>query len=53
MSVVDTPFGSIHVKTGYGFGVAKAKPEYEDVAAAACNHGVSLAEVMCTLDRPD
>ena len=38
---VDTDFGPVARKTGTGFGITKAKPEYEDVAAAARKHGVS------------
>ena len=53
LSVADTPFGPIHIKKGYGFGVTKTKPEYEDVAAAARSCGVSLADVMNALDKPD
>ncbi|MGE5654290.1 MAG: nickel pincer cofactor biosynthesis protein LarC [Bacillota bacterium] len=42
---VDTPYGPIQVKSASGYGVAKAKPEYEDAAKAAKAAGVPLADV--------
>lgn len=42
---VETAFGLISCKTGYGYGVTKRKPEYEDVAAAARKHGAALRTV--------
>jgi len=41
---VGTPFGPVRVKRGEGFGVAREKPEYEDVAAVARENGWSLQE---------
>lgn len=41
----ETPYGIIRVKTGIGYGAEKAKPEYEDVAAAAERCGVPPALV--------
>ena len=41
----ETPYGSIRAKVSEGYGVRRCKPEYEDLAAAAKQHGVSLAEV--------
>lgn len=42
---LETPYGSIRAKVSEGYGVRRCKPEYEDLAAAAKQHGVSLAEV--------
>lgn len=53
VSVVDTPFGPIRVKTGTGYGTVKSKPEYEDVANAARKHAVSIAEVISTIIAKD
>ncbi len=39
---VETALGPVVRKTGSGYGVTKSKPEYEDLAAAARCHGVSL-----------
>ncbi|MCG8407372.1 MAG: nickel pincer cofactor biosynthesis protein LarC [Phycisphaerales bacterium] len=44
---VSTPYGTIRVKMGLQNGdVMKTAPEYDDCAAAARAHGVSLREVM-------
>lgn len=42
---VDTPFGKVHVKKSSGYGVERAKYEYEDLARIAREEGISLAEV--------
>ena len=42
---VDTPWGAVPVKTGEGFGIAKAKPEYEGVAELADKHGLPYQTV--------
>ncbi|MDR0416391.1 MAG: nickel pincer cofactor biosynthesis protein LarC, partial [Propionibacteriaceae bacterium] len=47
-----TPYGDIRVKTGQGWGVAKAKAEHDDVAAAATRHGLPLAAVTPVLAPP-
>jgi uncharacterized protein (TIGR00299 family) protein len=44
-SEVQTDYGGVRIKTGYGYGVTKFKPEYEDAARAAKSGGVSLDEV--------
>lgn len=46
ISQVQTEYGGVRIKTGYGYGVAKFKPEYEDAAQAARSHGVSFNEVL-------
>jgi uncharacterized protein (TIGR00299 family) protein len=42
---VDTPFGKVHVKKSHGYGVERAKYEYDDLARIAREEGLSLAEV--------
>ena len=42
---VDTPFGKVHIKKSQGYGVERAKYEYEDLARIAREEGLSLAEV--------
>ena len=39
---VSTPYGEVRVKHASGMGVDRSKPEYEDLAALARKHGVSL-----------
>lgn len=46
---VETPYGTIRVKEASGWGVCRRKPEYEDAAKAAREHGVPLAEVLDSL----
>lgn len=45
METVSTEYGDIKVKTAEGFGVKRSKPEYEDLACAAREHGVRLSVV--------
>ena len=42
---VDTRYGSVRVKRAEGYGISRAKAEYEDLAAAARENGISIAEV--------
>ena len=46
-----TPYGEMRVKRAYGFGVRREKPEYDDLARAARENGMSLAEIRETLER--
>ena len=43
--IVQTAYGEVRVKRASGMGVERAKPEYDDVAALALRHGVSLADI--------
>jgi len=45
METVTTAFGDIRVKHAAGMGVERSKPEYEDIAALAKKHGVSLETI--------
>ncbi len=42
---VSTEYGDIRIKTSEGFGTTKTKAEYEDLAAAAKNKGISLRDI--------
>lgn len=44
-SQVDTIYGPIRIKHYSGFGIEKAKPEFEDLVQAAKKHGVSIDTV--------
>ena len=46
---VSTAYGDIRVKHACGMGVDRAKPEYEDVAALAKQHGVSMETIRKAL----
>jgi len=43
--IVRTEYGDIRIKTAHGFGITKHKPEYDDVRAAAKQHGVPFNTV--------
>ena len=47
---VATKFGKIRVKTAYGDGFSKSKPEYDDVARIAQEQDLSYGEVFGALD---
>ena len=51
----ETPYGPIPRKTGTGYGLTKSKPEYEAMANAARERGVSLAAVSgaCGADKAE
>ena len=42
---VETPDGPVRLKTSYGHGVRRAKPEYEDLAEIARKTGKGLNEI--------
>jgi TIGR00299 family protein len=44
-SLCDTPYGAVRVKTSAGYGLVKIKPEYEDVARCAAEHGAAFDAV--------
>ena len=48
---VDTPFGEIHKKQSSGYGVNREKYEYDDLAAIAHGEGISIEEVIRTLEK--
>ena len=49
IETVNTEYGSVRVKKGTGFGVNKAKAEYDDVSALAESMGISMRELKTKL----
>ena len=49
---VESKWGPIRRKTGGGYGVTKSKFEYDDIARAAKEHGIPIAEIYRSLERP-
>jgi uncharacterized protein (DUF111 family) len=45
-SQVATPYGSVRIKVGSGYGVDKFKAEYDDAATAARAAGVTIRDVL-------
>ena len=43
---VETELGPVRVKESSGWGVSRCKPEYDDLARLAEQHGLSLQEVL-------
>ena len=43
---MQTQWGPVRVKTAGGFGVTHVKPEFEDVAALAREHGLPYETVV-------
>ena len=46
MESVDTPYGKVHRKVSTGYGVQRAKYEYNDIARIAREQNISLFEVL-------
>ena len=42
---LDTPYGPVRAKRSHGFGVARVKPEFDDLAEIAEREGVSVREI--------
>ena len=51
VETVETPYGPVRKKKAEGFGVSRAKYEYEDLARIAAERGVSLREAAEALPR--
>ncbi len=49
MSEVETPYGAVRVKTASGMGITRSKAEYEDLAALADTHGVTLNQIRSAM----
>ena len=47
---VETRFGIVRLKTSYGYGVKKSKPEYEDIARIAKDRNISVQDVLHELN---
>ena len=50
MEMVETPYGPVRRKISSGYGVARTKYEYEDLAKIACEQGRSIEEVKKLLE---
>lgn len=46
LETMDTPYGQIRRKTSFGYGVSRSKYEYEDLAKAAAENGLSIPEIL-------
>lgn len=53
MTVRQTPYGEVQVKTSCGYGVSREKAEYEDLARIAEEQGLSLREVRRSIAGED
>lgn len=51
IDTVDTPYGSVRIKTSTGYGVTRKKYEYDDVARIAKEKGMSIAEVRKAIEE--
>lgn len=51
IETVRTPYGDVHYKYASGYGVEKAKPEYEDIAAIARKTGNSLENIKSDIQK--
>jgi len=52
ITAVDTPYGTVRRKDSAGYGVARSKYEYDDLAKIAKDRGMSLPELIRQLERP-
>jgi uncharacterized protein (DUF111 family) len=43
----------VRIKTSYGYGVRKSKPEYEDIAKIARENDISIQDVLNEIERGD
>ena len=48
---VQTKYGAVRVKTSSGYGAARRKYEYEDIARIARENGLSLSEVRAEIEN--
>jgi len=43
---IHTQYGTVRIKTAYGYGIRKSKPEYEDIAKIARERGMAIQDVV-------
>jgi uncharacterized protein (TIGR00299 family) protein len=43
---IQTQYGTVRIKTAYGYGIQKSKPEYEDIARIARERGMAIQDVL-------
>ena len=48
---IETPNGTVRKKISEGYGVTRAKYEYEDIAGIARKKGISLADVLHSINK--
>jgi len=48
---VQTKFGPVKIKTAFGFGVKKNKPEYDDIAKIAREKGIPIQDVLKAIEK--
>ena len=51
IETVKTEFGDVRIKRAEGYGVKRAKYEYEDLAAIARKTGLSIEEITAKLNQ--
>jgi len=49
---IQTKYGTVRIKTAYGYGVQKSKPEYEDIAKIAKERGIAIQEILKEIGLP-
>jgi uncharacterized protein (TIGR00299 family) protein len=47
---LQTEYGTVRIKTASGFGVQKSKPEYEDIAKIAKERGMTIQDVLNSIN---
>jgi uncharacterized protein (DUF111 family) len=50
VETVDTPYGIVRKKISSGYGIQRSKYEYEDIAKAAREHNISIAQVLSEIE---
>lgn len=50
-ALLETPYGSVRVKHSAGYGVAREKAEYDDLARICHDHDLSLAELLKQIEN--
>ncbi len=51
MDTVESAYGPVRIKKAEGMGVKRSKAEYEDLAALALQHGVSISEIIDSIKK--
>ena len=51
MDTVESAYGLVRIKKAEGMGVKRSKAEYEDLAALALQHGVSISEITDSIRK--
>jgi hypothetical protein len=51
VETIETPYGKVRRKMSSGYGVTRAKYEYEDLAAIARERGISVGEARKLVEK--